>query len=145
MRPRIRLVGLIAVLALIAAACSGTTEEDTTTTAATTEDGGDGALSEYGEDPSAADMALVEKALGPVEPSEEESWNIILASVARPMPFAPPWLAVWQETHLAKTFSPAAGSATASSAASEGPSPAPPSSGTGCASVPVRRPFRILI
>jgi len=28
-------------------------------------------------------MALIEKALGPVEPSDEESWNIILAAVAR--------------------------------------------------------------
>ncbi|HEX9763319.1 MAG TPA: substrate-binding domain-containing protein, partial [Acidimicrobiia bacterium] len=32
---------------------------------------------------TAADLALVEKALGPVEPSDEASWNIILASVAR--------------------------------------------------------------
>jgi ribose transport system substrate-binding protein len=113
MKHRIRLVGLIAVLALVAAACSGTTEDETTTTAdeapattvapATTEpeapattadtggdtttsapdDGGDNPLAEFGEDPLAADMALVEKALGPVEPSDEESWNIILASVAR--------------------------------------------------------------
>ena len=35
---------------------------------ATTEPAG-GSLAEYGEDPSAADPALVEKALGPVEPS----------------------------------------------------------------------------
>ncbi|HEX5630335.1 MAG TPA: substrate-binding domain-containing protein, partial [Acidimicrobiia bacterium] len=42
-----------------------------------------GPLSEFGEDPSAADPALIDKALGPVEPSDEDSWNIILASVAR--------------------------------------------------------------
>ena len=37
---------------------------------------------EYGESTD-ADPALVEKALGPVEPSDEASWNIILASIAR--------------------------------------------------------------
>jgi ABC-type sugar transport system substrate-binding protein len=40
-------------------------------------------LAEFGEDPGAADPALVEKALGPVEPSDETSWNIVLASIAR--------------------------------------------------------------
>jgi hypothetical protein len=39
-------------------------------------------LEEFGESLD-ADPALVEKALGPVEPSDEESWNIILASIAR--------------------------------------------------------------
>jgi len=102
---RTKIIGLIATLAMLVAACSGdagdttTTEapDEPTTTAApaeptTTEDTGDttttGAeadnpLAEFGEDPTAADMALVEKALGPVEPSDEASWNIILASVAR--------------------------------------------------------------
>jgi ABC-type sugar transport system substrate-binding protein len=105
---RIKIIGLIAALAMLAAACSGGESEDTTTTVAaeeptatdapdqadttTTEamadttaapDGGDNPLAEYGEDPSAADLALVEKALGPVDPSDDASWNIILASVAR--------------------------------------------------------------
>ena len=40
-------------------------------------------LAEFGEDPSAADPALVEKALGPVEPSDAASWDIVLASIAR--------------------------------------------------------------
>ena len=43
---------------------------------------GSGALSDYGESTD-ADPALVDKALGPVEPSDEASWNIILASIAR--------------------------------------------------------------
>src|SRR5690606_20352460 len=64
-----------------APATTADTGGDTTTSAP--EDGGDNPLAEFGEDPSAADMALVDKALGPVEPSDEESWNIILASVAR--------------------------------------------------------------
>ncbi len=42
-----------------------------------------GALADYGEDPGAADPALVAKALGPVEPSADDSWNIILAAIAR--------------------------------------------------------------
>jgi len=44
---------------------------------------GDNPLADFGEDPSAADPALVEKALGPVEPSAPESWNIVLAAIAR--------------------------------------------------------------
>ena len=36
-------------------------------------------MEEFGE---SLDAALVDKALGPVEPSDEESWNIILASIA---------------------------------------------------------------
>jgi ABC-type sugar transport system substrate-binding protein len=101
---RTKIIGLFAVLAMVVAAC-GDGAEDTTTTGAeattttadagtttsagsddtttTTTGGGDNPLAEFGEDPSAADMSLVEKALGPVEPSDEESWNIILASVAR--------------------------------------------------------------
>src|SRR5918996_5589197 len=105
---RTKIIGLIAVLALLVAACGdddagGTTttagSDDATTTEApdevttteamddttTTAAGGDGdnPLAEFGEDPSAADPALIEKALGPVEPSDDASWNIILASVAR--------------------------------------------------------------
>lgn len=97
---RINKVGVLAVLALIVAACSGTaattttatatTAAETTTTAAPTETtagettttAAAGALSEFGESTD-ADPALVEKALGPVEPSDEASWNIILASIAR--------------------------------------------------------------
>ncbi len=45
--------------------------------------GGESPLAAYGEDPSAADPALVEKALGPVEPSAAESWDIVLAAIAR--------------------------------------------------------------
>ena len=39
-------------------------------------------LAEFGESTD-ADPALVDKALGPVTPSDEASWNIILASIAR--------------------------------------------------------------
>ena len=39
-------------------------------------------MAEFGESID-ADPALVEKALGPVEPSDEDGWNIILASIAR--------------------------------------------------------------
>lgn len=109
---RTKIIGLIAVLAMLAAACSGDAGDATTTVAAddtattvaadtatteamddtaTTEamddtattETGDNPLADYGEDPSAADAALIEKALGPVEPSAADSWNIILASVAR--------------------------------------------------------------
>ena len=100
---RAKLIGLIAVLAMVATACSGdagettttgvdqtttTVAEETTTTGGgeettTTGGGEDNPLAEYGEDPSAADADLIAKALGPVEPSDEASWNIILASVAR--------------------------------------------------------------
>ena len=100
---RTKIIGLFAVLAMVVAAC-GDGAEDTTTTGAeattttadagtttsagsddttTTTGGEDNPLAEFGEDPSAADMSLVEKALGPVDPSDEASWNIILASVAR--------------------------------------------------------------
>jgi len=79
---RIRIIGIIAVLALITAACSG--GDDTTPSGTTTpsEGTGTGALSDFGESTD-ADPALVDKALGPVEPSDEASWNIILASIAR--------------------------------------------------------------
>lgn len=107
---RLRIIGLMAVLALIAAACSSgsdpttttageapttttaeappTTVEDSTPTtegeAPPTTGGGetDNPLAEYGESLE-ADPALIEKALGPVEPSDAESWNILLAAVAR--------------------------------------------------------------
>jgi hypothetical protein len=39
-------------------------------------------LSEWGET-TAADPGLIARALGPVEPTDEASWNIILASIAR--------------------------------------------------------------
>lgn len=104
MKPRV--IALIAVFALVLAACTGdvaetsTTaapEEEPTTTAAAEEEptttaaaeptttaaaAGEGDLSAFGESTD-ADPALVEKALGPVEPSDEASWNVILASIAR--------------------------------------------------------------
>ncbi len=82
---RIRIAAVIAALALMAAACGGDDDDETTATGATqgqTATGATGALAEFGESTD-ADPALVEKALGPVEPSDEASWNIILASVAR--------------------------------------------------------------
>jgi ABC-type sugar transport system substrate-binding protein len=91
------MIGVMAVLAMIAVACGDddaatttTAAATTTTAAATTTTGGEttttaaaGPLAEYGEDPGAADEGLVTKALGPVDPSDEDSWNIILASIAR--------------------------------------------------------------
>ncbi|HAX81030.1 MAG TPA: hypothetical protein DCY40_00485 [Actinobacteria bacterium] len=91
------MIGVMAVLAMIAVACGDddaatttTAVATTTTAAATTTTGGEttttaaaGPLAEYGEDPGAADEGLVTKALGPVDPSDEDSWNIILASIAR--------------------------------------------------------------
>ncbi|HVR33517.1 MAG TPA: hypothetical protein VMS74_12540, partial [Acidimicrobiia bacterium] len=98
---RIKTISVIALLALVAAACGDgdaettTTPGETTTTAAettttaggedtttTTEAMADGPLAEFGES-TEADPALIEKALGPVEPSDEASWNIVLASIAR--------------------------------------------------------------
>jgi ABC-type sugar transport system substrate-binding protein len=91
------MIGVMAVLAMIAVACGDddaatttTAAATTTTEAATTTTGGEttttaaaGPLAEYGEDPGAADEGLITKALGPVDPSDEDSWNIILASIAR--------------------------------------------------------------
>jgi ABC-type sugar transport system substrate-binding protein len=97
-----KILGLIAVLALIVAACSGesgdttTTEgpEATTTTAdvattttgagdTTTTGGGDDPLAEFGESRD-ADPALLEKAMGPITaPEGDPGWDIILAAVAR--------------------------------------------------------------
>ena len=79
---RIRIIGVIAVLTLVAAACSGGDETPRASTPSPTGATGTGALSDYGESTD-ADPALVDKALGPVEPSDEASWNIILASIAR--------------------------------------------------------------
>jgi len=87
---RTKILAILAVFALIVAACSSGGGEETTTTAdsggettTTTEGGsGDGDLSMYGESTD-ADPALVTKALGDVEPSDEASWNVILASIAR--------------------------------------------------------------
>jgi len=82
---RIRIAAVIAALALIAAACGGDDGGDTSATGATqgqAATGATGALAEFGESTD-ADPALVEKALGPVTPSDEASWNIILASIAR--------------------------------------------------------------
>ena len=104
---RIRIISLIGVLALVVAACSDTTADTTTTTAApetpdateapatpdttaaaTTDDTeatiDDNPLAAYGEDPSAADPSLVEKALGPITPpAGDPGWDIVLASIAR--------------------------------------------------------------
>jgi len=82
---RIRITAVIAALALMAAACSGDDGGETAATGATegqAATGATGALAEFGESTD-ADPALVEKALGPVEPSDEASWNIILAAIAR--------------------------------------------------------------
>jgi ribose transport system substrate-binding protein len=82
---RIRIAAVIAALALMAAACGGDDGGDTSATGATqgqAATGATGALAEFGESTD-ADPALVEKALGPVDPSDEASWNIILASIAR--------------------------------------------------------------
>ena len=51
----------------------------TTTTAAAAAN----PLAAFGEDPSKADPALVAKALGPVKPSDADSWSIVLAAIAR--------------------------------------------------------------
>src|SRR5918995_6369972 len=82
---RIRIAAVIVALVLVAAACGGDDGDETTATGPTegeTATGATGALAEFGESTN-ADAALVEKALGPVEPSDEASWNIILASIAR--------------------------------------------------------------
>ncbi|HEY7469867.1 MAG TPA: hypothetical protein VIC07_10120 [Acidimicrobiia bacterium] len=100
---RSKIVGLLTVLVLVVSACAedagdttttgageastttGAPAETTTSAAAgsTTTAGADNPLADYGEDPTAADQALVDKALGPVTPSDDASWNIVLASIAR--------------------------------------------------------------
>jgi len=98
-----KIVGLIAVLALVLAACGGdsaettttaadtptTTAAETTTTAAsgetttTTTTGDEDPLAQYGESTD-ADPALIEKAMGPITPPiGDPAWDIILAAVAR--------------------------------------------------------------
>ncbi len=110
MRNYLKLIGLVAIFAMVLVACGGdddgsdsteaapdtteaapdTTEAPDETTTTAVDDGGDDGdemgdnpLADYGEDPNAADPALVAKALGPVTPSDDASWNIILASIAR--------------------------------------------------------------
>jgi len=82
---RIRIIGLIAVLALVTAACGGGGDETTPTgstdggtTAATGATASDDPLAEFGESTD-ADPALVAKALGPVGTVPD----IVLASIAR--------------------------------------------------------------
>jgi ribose transport system substrate-binding protein len=102
---RMRNIAILAVFALIVAACSSSEGDSTTTTTTTAASGGDtttttvasggdtttttaagggedNPLAMYGESID-ADPALIAKALGPVDPSDEASWNIILASIAR--------------------------------------------------------------
>jgi ABC-type sugar transport system substrate-binding protein len=84
-----RIIGVVAILAMVVAACGGDGDDgDETTPTGTTEATGEtaatgptetgGALSEYGESTD-ADPALVEKALGPVG----DVPDIVLASIAR--------------------------------------------------------------
>lgn len=82
---RIQIIGIVAILALVVAACGETTP--TTTTQSPDAIGGppitpSGPLAAYGETDQAS-SALIAKALGPVTPSAADSWNIILAAVAR--------------------------------------------------------------
>ncbi|MDH3194223.1 MAG: substrate-binding domain-containing protein [Acidimicrobiia bacterium] len=103
---RIKIVGCVAVLAMLLTACSGdagttttadtpapTTAGETTTTAAatpttsgstaTTSDPGTDPLAEYGESTD-ADPALVAKAMGPIDaPQDDPAYDIILAAIAR--------------------------------------------------------------
>ena len=72
---RIKIISIIAVFALMAAACGG----DDPDTPAGGNDDGETTAPEVVE----ADPALIEKAMGPVEPSDEASWNIIQTAVAR--------------------------------------------------------------
>ncbi len=104
---RIRLLSIVAVLALVAAACGGDDEGGDTaapaTTAAadapattvggtdTTVGGTDTTAAPTDDDPLAAvgesrnaDPALIEKAMGPIDaPEGDPAWDIILAAVAR--------------------------------------------------------------
>jgi ribose transport system substrate-binding protein len=106
---RMKTMGVVALLALVVAACGGDATSDTTsattavstettagapdttatpdTTAAgstdSTEATGDDPLAQYGES-SDADPALLEEAMGPVTvPEGDPAWDIILAAVAR--------------------------------------------------------------
>ena len=77
---RIKIVGVLLALALVAAACSGGDDEPTDETGSVGATGatGSGPLAEYGESTD-ADQALVDKAMGPVA----DVPDIILASIAR--------------------------------------------------------------
>ena len=80
---RIRIFSIALLVALVAAACGGGNDDDNNGGGGGgSASVGAGPLAEFGESTD-ADPALVEKALGPVEPSDEASWNIILASIAR--------------------------------------------------------------
>jgi hypothetical protein len=76
-----RLIGVMAILAMVTVACG---DDDATTTVAPTTTAAPGeSLEDFGENPDGADQALIDKALGPVEPSDAASWDIIRAAVAR--------------------------------------------------------------
>ncbi|MGH2634849.1 MAG: substrate-binding domain-containing protein [Actinomycetota bacterium] len=83
---RIKIVVVVAVLALVAMACSSGDDDDGTTTGATggtttgTTTGSEGPLADYGESTD-ADPALVEKALG--LPIDQVTEPFVLASIAR--------------------------------------------------------------
>ncbi len=98
---RRKIIWLIAIMAMVAAACSGdsgtttttgdgettTTGVDVTTTTSgettTTGDVVDDPLAEFGESTD-ADPALVARAMGPIEePTGDPAWDIILAAIAR--------------------------------------------------------------
>jgi ABC-type sugar transport system substrate-binding protein len=79
-----RLIALTAVLALVAVACGDDDAVTTTAAGATTTTAAPGSsLEDFGENPDDADPALIERALGPVTPSEAASWDIIRAAIAR--------------------------------------------------------------
>jgi len=67
-----RLIASLAVLVFVLAACSGGDGATTTTAAG-------GTITPVDVDVD----ALIQRALGPVDPSDEESWDIILATLAR--------------------------------------------------------------
>jgi len=77
---RIKIVGILLALALVAAACSGGDDDttDETGSVGATGSAGSGPLAEWGESTD-ADQALVDKAMGPVA----DVPDIILASIAR--------------------------------------------------------------
>ena len=77
---RIKIVGILLALALVAAACSGGDDDTTDETGSVGATGatGSGPLAEWGESTD-ADQALVDKAMGPVA----DVPDIILASIAR--------------------------------------------------------------
>ena len=76
-------IGIAALLALTVTGTVAASSAPGTTGGSEGSGAAGGALADYGENPGAADPALVAKALGPVEPSDDDSWNIILAAIAR--------------------------------------------------------------